>query len=72
MHWIAWRMLVGHRTMYLAMLFGVTFAALLIAQRMAIFCGVLRMTTGQICDIEKAPIWPFADSGAALQQTIRS
>ena len=72
MHWIAWRMLVGHRTKYLAMLFGVTFAALLIAQQMAIFCGVLRMTTGQIRDIEEAPIWPFADSGAALQQTIRS
>ncbi|HEY7312332.1 MAG TPA: ABC transporter permease [Gemmataceae bacterium] len=57
MHWIAWRMLVGHRTKYLAMLFGVTFAALLIAQQMAIFCGVLRMTTGQIRDIEEAPIW---------------
>jgi putative ABC transport system permease protein len=50
-------MLVGHRTKYLAMLFGVTFAALLIAQQMAIFCGVLRMTTGQIRDIEEAPIW---------------
>ncbi len=57
MHWIAWRMLVGHRTKYVAMLFGVTFAALLIAQQLAIFCGVLRMTTGQIRDIEEAPIW---------------
>jgi putative ABC transport system permease protein len=57
MHWIAWRMLVGHRTKYVAMLFGVTFAALLIAQQLAIFCGVLRMATGQIRDIEDAPIW---------------
>jgi putative ABC transport system permease protein len=57
MHWIAWRMLVGHRTKYVAMLFGVTFAALLIAQQLSIFCGVLRMTTGQIRDIEEAPIW---------------
>jgi putative ABC transport system permease protein len=57
MNWIAWRMLVGHRTKYLAMLFGVTFASLLIAQQLAIFCGVLRMTTGQIRDIEEAPIW---------------
>jgi putative ABC transport system permease protein len=57
MNWIAWRMLVGQRTKYLAMLFGITFASLLIAQQLAIFCGVLRMTTGQIRDIEEAPIW---------------
>jgi putative ABC transport system permease protein len=57
MNWIAWRMLVGQRTKYLAMLFGITFAALLIAQQCSIFCGVLRMTTGQIRDIEDAPIW---------------
>src|SRR6516165_4386929 len=57
MNWIAWRMLVGQRTKYLAMLFGITFAALLIAQQCSIFCGVLRMATGQIRDIEDAPIW---------------
>ncbi len=57
MNWIAWRMLVGQRTKYLAMLFGITFASLLIAQQLAIFCGVLRMGTGQIRDIEEAPIW---------------
>jgi putative ABC transport system permease protein len=57
MNFIAWRMLAGHRTKYLAMLFGVTFSSLLIAQQLAIFCGVLRMTTGQIRDIEEAPIW---------------
>ena len=57
MNWIAWRMLVGHRTKYLAMLFGITFASLLIAQQLAIFLGVLRMSTGQIRDIEEAPIW---------------
>jgi putative ABC transport system permease protein len=57
MNWIAWRMLVGHRTKYLAMLFGITFASLLIAQQLAIFLGVLRMSTGQIRDVEEAPIW---------------
>jgi putative ABC transport system permease protein len=50
-------MLVGQRTKYLAMLFGITFASLLIAQQLSIFCGVLRMSTGQIRDIEEADIW---------------
>jgi putative ABC transport system permease protein len=60
MQWLAWKMLIGHRTRTVTMLFGITFAALLMAQQVAIFCGVLRMTTGQIRDIEDAEIWVVA------------
>jgi putative ABC transport system permease protein len=57
MYWLALRMLIGHRARYLAMLFGLTFASLLICQQLSIFCGVLRMCTGLIRDVQDAPIW---------------
>jgi putative ABC transport system permease protein len=57
MNWVAWKMLVGNRTKYLVMLFGMTFASLLIAQQCSIFCGVLRMSAGQIRDVRDADLW---------------
>ena len=39
MFWIAWKMLIGNRVKYLGIVFGVLFAALLIAQQSSIFCG---------------------------------
>jgi putative ABC transport system permease protein len=57
MNWLALRMLVGNRAKYIAMLFGITFASMMICQQCSIFCGVLRMATGQIRDVEDAPIW---------------
>jgi putative ABC transport system permease protein len=57
MYWLAPRMLIAHRTRYLAMLFGLTFASLLICQQLSIFCGVLRMWSGEIRDLQDAPIW---------------
>jgi putative ABC transport system permease protein len=57
MFWVAWRMLIGNRAKYWAMLFGISFAAMLISQQCSIFCGVVRMCTGQIRDVEDASIW---------------
>ncbi len=57
MNWLALRMLLGNRAKYAAMLFGITFASLLICQQCAIFCGVMRMCTGQIRDVRDASIW---------------
>src|SRR5436190_1945266 len=57
MTWIAWKMLVGNRTKYLVMLFGVTFSSLLIAQQCSVFCGVLRLTGGPILDVQDAGVW---------------
>jgi putative ABC transport system permease protein len=50
-------MLTGDRPKYFAIVFGIAFASLLIAQQCSIFCGVMRMTTGQIWDVEEAGIW---------------
>jgi putative ABC transport system permease protein len=60
MNWLALRMLMGNRAKYLAMLFGVTFASLLICQQCSIFVGVTRMCTGQIRDVADADIWVLA------------
>src|SRR5262249_53541833 len=53
----AWKMLIGNRAKYLGIIFGVTFASLLIAQQSSIFCGLMLMTTSQIQDIKGASIW---------------
>jgi putative ABC transport system permease protein len=50
-------MLVGERTKFLGIVFGVTFAALLMAQQMAIFCGIMMLTTNQIRNIEGIDVW---------------
>jgi putative ABC transport system permease protein len=60
MNWLALRMLMGNRAKYVAMLFGITFASLLICQQCSIFCGVMRMCTGQIRDVQDAGIWVLA------------
>ncbi|HMP01509.1 MAG TPA: ABC transporter permease [Gemmatales bacterium] len=57
MTWIALKMLTGDRAKFFGIVFGVTFAALLIAQQSSIFCGLMLMTTGQIRDIQGADLW---------------
>jgi putative ABC transport system permease protein len=57
MSWIAWRMLAGNRARYFAILFGVTVAALLIAQQSSIFCGVMCQTASLIYDTKGADVW---------------
>jgi len=57
MSWIALKMLTGDRSKYFAIIFGVTFACLLIAQQSATFCGIMLRTTSQIRDTHGADIW---------------
>ena len=57
MLWIAWKMLVGNRVKYLGIVFGVIFAAVLIAQQASIFCGLMSLTVSQIRDVEGPGIW---------------
>ena len=40
MTWIAWKMLTGNRGKYIAIILGIAFASLLIAQQSSIFCGL--------------------------------
>ena len=57
MLWVAWKMLIGNRAKYLGIVFGVMFAALLIAQQSSIFCGLMSLTISQIRDVEGPDIW---------------
>ena len=57
MLWIAWKMLIGNRAKYLGIVFGVVFAALLIAQQSSIFCGLMLLTISQIRDTQGPDIW---------------
>lgn len=57
MLWVAWKMLIGNRVKYLGIIFGVVFAALLIAQQSSIFCGLMSLTISQIRDVEGPEIW---------------
>jgi putative ABC transport system permease protein len=50
-------MLTGDRAKYFAILFGVAFAALLITEQSATFCGIMLRTISQIRDIYRADIW---------------
>lgn len=57
MNWIALKMLTGNRAKYYAIIFGVSFAVMLMSQQAAIFTGLMRNTTSQIRDIQGADIW---------------
>ena len=62
MMWIAWKMLIGNRGKYLGIVFGIVFAALLIAQQSSIFCGLMSHTVSQILDVPGASIWVMDDN----------
>jgi putative ABC transport system permease protein len=57
MTWIALRMLMGDRSKFLGLVFGVTFATLLMTQQVSIFMGILTRTGNQILDARDADIW---------------
>jgi putative ABC transport system permease protein len=57
MSWIALKMLTGNRAKYYAIIFGVSFAVMLMSQQLAIFTGLMRNTSSQIRDIQGADIW---------------
>jgi putative ABC transport system permease protein len=57
MNWIALKMLTADRAKYFGLVFGVTFAALLMSQQLSIFVGIMKRTGSQILDVRDADIW---------------
>ncbi len=57
MNWIALKMLTGDRSKYFGIIFGIAFAALLMAQQSSIFVGLMRNTVSQIRDVQGFDIW---------------
>src|SRR5262245_60488441 len=75
MTWIALRMLMGDRAKYFGLIFGVSFATLLMTQQVSIFMGIMTRTANQILDVRDAEIWVmdnkvrFIDEVPALPET---
>jgi putative ABC transport system permease protein len=57
MHIIAIKMLLGDRAKYIGLVFGVTFATLLMAQQVSIFIGLMSRTASAIFTVSEADIW---------------
>jgi putative ABC transport system permease protein len=54
---IALKMLLGDSAKYLGLIFGITFATLLMSQQISIFIGLMGRTANQITDITEADVW---------------
>ncbi|MFQ3593389.1 MAG: ABC transporter permease [Gemmataceae bacterium] len=50
-------MLMGDTSKYLGIIFGITFATLLMGQQISIFVGIMKRTASQILDVRDADIW---------------
>ena len=57
MYYIALRMLIGDKTKFLALVFGLTFSTTLIVQQGAIFTGIMRRTAGNVERLPQVDIW---------------
>jgi len=53
---LALKMLLGDRAKYIMLISGLTFAALLMTEQAAIFCGIMQWS-GSTLDNVGAPIW---------------
>lgn len=75
MNFVALKMLIGDRAKYLGIIFGLTFASLLITQQMAIFVGLMTRTYGAVTDLGQPDVWvmdekvQFIDDLKPLQST---
>jgi len=75
MTFVALRMLTGDRAKFLGILFGITFASLLITQQVSIFIGLMTRTFGFVTDTAQPDIWvmdpkvQFIDDIKPMQDT---
>lgn len=54
---VALKMLLGDSAKYLALVFGVAFATLLMSQQVSIFIGLMTRTANQVLDVREADVW---------------
>jgi putative ABC transport system permease protein len=75
MNWLALKMLFGDRAKFLGLIFGVTFATLLMSQQISIFIGIVARAGSQILDVRDADLWVmdnktrFLDESRSLRDT---
>jgi putative ABC transport system permease protein len=70
MQWVAISMLIGDRVKFAALVFGVAFATLLMAQQSAFAVGLLSLSGNFVRDVREADIWVMragtVSTGSAL------
>ena len=57
MNWVAIKMLMGDKTKYYGLIFGISFASFMMSQQVSIFIGIVRRSSSQIQDVRDAEIW---------------
>lgn len=76
MNFVALRMLMGDKAKYMGIIFGITFATMLMTQQGAIFAGLMTRTFGFITDTPQPDIWvmdpkvQFVDDLKPVQDTM--
>jgi putative ABC transport system permease protein len=76
MNFVALRMLMGDKAKYIGIIFGITFASLLMTQQLAIFVGLMARTYGFVTDTGQPDVWvmdpkvQFIDDLKPLQDTM--
>lgn len=76
MNFVAIRMLMGDTAKYIGIIFGITFASLLMTQQAAIFVGLMSRTFGFVTDTSQPDIWvmdkkvQFIDDLKPMQDTM--
>jgi putative ABC transport system permease protein len=76
MNFVALRMLMGDKAKYIGIIFGITFASLLMTQQAAIFVGLMTRTFGFVTDTGQPDVWvmdpkvQFIDDLKPLQDTM--
>lgn len=66
---VALKMLTGDAAKYLGLVFGVSFAVLLMAQQGSIFVGLMLRTANQVIDVHDADIWVMDPRGIYVDET---
>ena len=70
MNRIALRMLMGDRSKYLGLIFGVSFATTLMTQQVSIFMGIIARTGNAVLDVRDAEIWVMDRAVRYVDETL--
>ena len=68
--WIAISMLIGDRVKFFALIFGVAFATLLMAQQSSFCIGLLSLSGNFVRDIREADVWVMREGTISVESAL--
>lgn len=68
--WIAVSMLIGDRVKFFALIFGVAFATLLMAQQSSFCIGLLSLSGNFVRDIREADVWVMREGTVSVESAL--